>query len=190
MILGLSGKIGTGKSTLMDYVVKRALKNNNAFLRISFGDLLKEEVSKKFDIPLLLCYSQEGKKTTLSRPDFPRKNMSIREVLQWWGTDVRRKENPDYWVEEMEKVTNKSSAPVILIDDVRFLNEAEFTLLDGQLDRINPYPGWKPGPYANHVSETELDDFPNFTHTFYPEYGKLSLFADVVYLAIQDYFYR
>lgn len=183
MILGISGKIGTGKSTLADCLVKKAIIDNNRhYVRTSFGNLLKCEVSEKFNIPLHLCFTQEGKKTLITHPELPGGKMVLREILQWWGTDIRRAEDPDYWVKKMDGIIGKNSpSTLFFIDDVRFPNEAELTRVDNLLARLEPYPGWEPGPYANHESEVALDDYDKFSYIFSPAFNELSLIADVLY---------
>lgn len=48
-----------------------------------------------------------------------------RTLLQWWGTDYRRKQDPDYWVKRLQETLEREQPEVALITDVRFPNEAD-----------------------------------------------------------------
>lgn len=45
------------------------------------------------------------------------------KLLQWWGTDYRRAQNPNYWTEKLF-ASISSNVDVALVTDVRFPNEA------------------------------------------------------------------
>ena len=45
----------------------------------------------------------------------------MRVILQWWGTDYRRDQDPNYWVKRAEE---KMVAPIVY-SDTRFPNEAK-----------------------------------------------------------------
>ena len=94
-VIGISGKIGTGKTTLTNILLEQ-LKGK--WERKAFGDFLKEEVSEIFRFSKALCYDEDGKKQLIQiqKHVIPRPSkdiMTVREILQWWGTEVRRKEN-------------------------------------------------------------------------------------------------
>lgn len=48
-----------------------------------------------------------------------------RTLLQWWGTEYRRAQDPDYWVKRLEERIRRDAPGVALITDVRFPNEVE-----------------------------------------------------------------
>lgn len=48
-----------------------------------------------------------------------------RTFLQWWGTDYRRAQDPDYWVKRLQETLDRDNPEVALITDVRFTNEAD-----------------------------------------------------------------
>lgn len=198
-IIGISGKIGCGKTTLAD-ILGRELRWS---LRISFAELIKLEASEAFGFPLAWCYSPEGKEQTVSVPRSRKKRtelfstydrqlpfkkgrpVTVRELLQWWGTDYRRAQNPDYWLWEMSHALDdarEAGAEHVIIDDVRFPNEAAMIQQHkrGLLVRLDPYPGWEPGPYAGHVSETSLDDYQDFDLRRRPLLGERPMVADEV----------
>jgi hypothetical protein len=77
--------------------------------------------------------------------------------------------------------------PWVMIDDVRFKNEAEMVLnLGGILIRIDPHTKWKPGKYANHTSETNLDEYENFDLTVKQLYDNPNYAVDCVSSFIQN----
>ncbi len=176
MIIGISGKIGTGKTTLA-----KLLEEMLGAECYSLGGLLKQEVAERFDFDLGLCYSQSGKDTHILHPDLLNGCMSVREILQWWGTDVRRREDSMYWSRLMREEIEQSNAEHIAIDDVRYPDEAWLVISKGGLlVRMQPYPGWEPGPYANHESETALDYWIDWDLVCAPMYGELPQIADEV----------
>lgn len=155
-VIGLSGKLESGKTTVAKLLWS---KFYNKFELINFGDILKTESSTMYNYPIPWNYTHEGKKNLINHEDLPRKDMTVREVLQWHGTDFRRSQDENYWVKKMQDYLDFKQSNVI-IDDVRFINEAEFVLNNnGFLFRIN-IPGLYTG---DHRSETELDDYSKFT---------------------------
>jgi adenylate kinase family enzyme len=53
---------------------------------------------------------------------------SPRQIMQWWGTEYRRSQDPSYWLKSMGRaIANMSMfSNRIVITDTRFDNEAEF----------------------------------------------------------------
>jgi dephospho-CoA kinase len=102
------------------------LKHNYGFHRIAFADILKKMI-----VDAGLLTNQQIKD----------KDPEARFMLQRVGTEIIRKVDPDYFVKEMEKKfahAFKYKYHKIVIDDVRFLNEADiFTKYGGKLVLIN-----------------------------------------------------
>lgn len=169
MIIGISAKIGCGKTTLTNMFLKKYPK----YIKKSFASILKEESAYMYNYPGKWNYSEGGKAKIVNHEKLPKKNMTVREILQWHGTDFRRKQDPDYWTRYMNGLISAYSLFVI-IDDVRFKNEADFVKdHHGWLIRINPYREWMPGKYAKHQSETDLDCYREFDLILTPEFGQL-----------------
>lgn len=188
-VIGLSAKMGCGKTTLGDMILERVRGE-----RVAFGDLLKHECADYFGFPVELCYSQDGKMREIDSIDctkpFPPlrhdRGPTVRELLQWYGTDYRRKQDPEYWTHAMRMKLERISMHhvddyyTVLIDDVRFPNEAQVCLDYGVVYRLEPFNGWIAGEHAGHVSETALDDYQQFTAVFRPEFGKIGDVAAMI----------
>lgn len=138
----ISGKMGYGK----DYVGNLLLKTFNNLEKISFADSLKEEVEfiiKEVNkntsrerlasimmvtiaeiAPIYKAIQNYSNPKDLS---IKNKNSTIRFLLQYWGTDVRRKHDVDYWVNKTKlkiRMINQLDK-VALITDGRFPNEIQ-----------------------------------------------------------------
>jgi len=79
-----------------------------------------------------------------------------RTLLQWWGTEFRRAQDPDYWVKKTMARISEENPEVALISDLRFPNEVEGIRAAGgyvvRVDRVG-YVSDVP----EHVSEKALD---------------------------------
>lgn len=86
------------------------------------------------------------------------------KLLQWWGTDFRRAQTPNYWVEKTFASIPKN-ADVVLISDVRFPNEADAVkqwggyTINVQRLREDGLPYYATDRPADHISETALDAY-------------------------------
>ena len=176
-LIGISGKIGTGKSTLGQHLCHIL---GDGWIRKAYGDFLKEEVSTMFGFPTGWCYSEDGKNKIIETGIL---RGAVRELMQWWGTEVRRKNDPDYWVKKMDEwlCTDflRGEHHSCIIDDVRFPNEAELVhKFGGKLIRVNPYEGWTcEQQFRDHESETALDDWQKWDTRANPDYGGLKALA-------------
>jgi hypothetical protein len=96
--------------------------------------------------------------------------MSVREVLQYWGTEVFRKAYHNVWADACIRAIRKDGCEFAVITDCRFPNEVDVAKAEGgkvvRLTR-NVFPG------DAHASETALDvdryDWSNFDHVIYNE---------------------
>jgi hypothetical protein len=86
------------------------------------------------------------------------------KLLQWWGTDFRRAQDPDYWAKKLFASIPKD-IDIALVTDVRFPNEFQgIKERNGFTVRINRKnadgsPFVAPDRPADHPSETALDGF-------------------------------
>lgn len=119
MLIGLSGPAGVGKDTVADYLVE-----THGFTKFSFSDALYREVSEAFDLPIATLQDRAVKEfphwklTAVQCRDVDfagvmmdaAKDLGVDEswlhefsprwVLQRWGTDYRRAQDPDYWIKK------------------------------------------------------------------------------------------
>lgn len=170
MIIGVSGKIGAGKDAVADFLV-----NGHAFKLVRFSDPLKEEVLRtlrKTCEEIWYVYHLMGKAgwgagwsryvNPLPTEEELRwmlwidKPPIIRRLLQEWGTELRRNEKPDYWIEKWADTTHalRTKGISVVAPDVRFLNEASMVhQMGGYVLRVE-----RPGlPVGDHASEIEGD---------------------------------
>jgi cytidylate kinase len=157
VVVGLSGKIGSGKTTLGDELIAAA---GDAVCR-NFADVLKEEVAKIYGIDVKRCYAQEEK----NRPISDTETLTIGEALQNVGA-LRRAAVPTYWLDRLGEHVDSLQCKLVVIGDVRHTNEAEWVRArDGFLVRLNGDPGGVRAASKRdhtHRSETELDDYAAF----------------------------
>ena len=147
-LIGLTGPAGSGKDT-----VAALLRTHCAYTPLAFADPLRGEVAAAFGVSPALLIERETKEHPMTAlalqrcmdPAFeafviaahqhaglgmvdttaPR---SPRQVMQWWGTEYRRADNPAYWTRATAKricdmhLLRTSSR--FVITDVRFDNEA------------------------------------------------------------------
>ena len=173
MIIGISGKRGTGKSVSAEHLVKKYKA-----VKLGFADDLRALAKTIFPFTDLDFNS-------VGRKEKPWKlyNWSPREFLIHLG-EFCRYHDRDYW---LKKALSKCTDPKVLyvFDDVRFLNEASaIREKGGKIIRINRYEKHNPfGKNLDLPSETELDQYEfDFTvhelHNVKIEglYGQLDLF--------------
>ena len=151
LILGLAGQARCGKDTIANYLVKRY-----GFVKFAFSDALYREVAEAFGLPDESLLRDAGTKDSLSTAmcaencldaDFVdmlhsrllvysgAEELSPRQILQWWGTEYRRAQDPDYWVHRAAEfvsavrngVTYPEHAPQFFVETgTRFENEREW----------------------------------------------------------------
>lgn len=77
MIIGLAGKLESGKDTIADYLVKEY-----GYTKMAFADNLKHMCMKVFDLTCEQCYTTEGKFQELPQPIIFSKHHGM-EILDW-----------------------------------------------------------------------------------------------------------
>jgi hypothetical protein len=100
-------------------------------------------------------------------------------ILQWYGTDVARKANPNRWVDALAERVAGDNPEIAIITDVRFPNEAAYVKENGgytvdvvrRLEDGTQY--LDPGRDPKHPSETALDDY-NFDYIISVRDGDLA----------------
>jgi len=163
MIIGISGKLGTGK----DYIVKNYIEPyfSNMGLKtliVAFADHFKVNAAAQAGLPIETMYNN--------------KTPEIRKMLQKTGTeDGRNVFGPDIWINTLEKWVQlrviRDNVNVFIVTDCRFKNELEWVKSKGHVLRIfapdrNSIKIEQESngnndiakAISSHSSETELDD--------------------------------
>lgn len=151
MIIGFAGKAASGKTTAARYLLNRA---ENKVAILPMAEVLREEVAAFLrqvgaGEPLEWLYGDQADKVRVFHIDaataraqcpvwegFVDLNsdiqtsdeetaLTVRRILQWWGTEYRRAQDPDYWTKAWQTKLGELnlSQTHVLVDDIRFLNE-------------------------------------------------------------------
>jgi len=113
MLIGISGKAGSGKDTLGKYLCDEYL-----CLHYYFAKPLKEGAKIMF----ALTDDQIANKEVPIEPW----GLSPRKIWQLLGTEVGRGIDPAIWIKNAEMFIHKHPGRTVIITDVRFDNEAIF----------------------------------------------------------------
>lgn len=160
-IIGFLGKKGSGKTTCGELLQQLGRDNNLKVIRVSFADPLKRLCSDlycfAYDIPPEAFYGSQSEKEQI----YPALgNRSGREVMQFLGTGCFKALTPDVWIVYLMRhieITIKYGADLVVIEDVRFQDEANAIRAKGgllvKLERED-LPAYTTD---NHISENELD---------------------------------
>ncbi len=163
LLIGLSGKSGSGKSTAADYLTRKY-----GYHQFAFATALKDTVATAFG------FTEDHLHGDLKEVIDPRYGVSPRWCLQWLGTEILRSRFPNIWIRHLRQeildfLSINGQRPIV-VTDLRFKDEAAF------LKRW--WPGTKlirierPGAAARegvpgHISETDLDTWPGWDHTIH-----------------------
>lgn len=158
MIIGITGKMGSGKSTISEYI------KSIGFEEYSFSTPLKQ-IGEILDFSSTQLYGSQEQKLEIH----PHWNISSREFLQKVGTDLFRDMLPivipnmkirdSIWIELFRIKYNRKRTNYV-ISDVRFLDEAKAIRDMGGIIfktiRKNEVIS-KDGSENKHISENELE---------------------------------
>ena len=167
MVIGLSGKIRSGKSRVAK-IFKEVLEENGKTCEIkSFASPIYEIVSKLYRTGIKTIKREKQKNWPVyihnSRTPSGLILSNYREILQIIGTTARDCGDEDVWVNSLfgcdnEKVMGEFTwaTDYWIIDDVRFPNEAQRILdCNGKLIRINR----SDAEDNKHIIENSLNDW-------------------------------
>lgn len=148
-LIGLTGRAGAGKDTCAEILA------HYGFHALAFADALREEVTEAFSVPRWVFVQRAAKET--DRPALAIRNCinpafrdrmvelghgldedrSPRWIMQRWGTEFRRAQNPLYWIFALDfrvRMAYRNGQRRLVVTDVRFDNEAE--CVRGLLGRV------------------------------------------------------
>jgi len=182
-IIGLTGFAGSGKDTVADMLVTHL-----GFRKLAFADALRAEVSEGFQVDPIYLSRPETKHhaiTALAMKRAPQDFLaavamtigkdgrdqlghlspawltaprSPRQILQWWGTEYRRKRDARHWtriVLDRVATMHRNGVARFVVTDVRFENEADTVHGAGGLLWQITRPGCNGAQEGNHVSATD-----------------------------------
>lgn len=147
-IIGLTGPAGSGKDTIADILQAEAGAG-----RLAFADALRADIARGFGVDVSLLTQRHTKEVPTDALALARCNngaftlhigmlhfagqpihevlgepRSPRQIMQWWGTDFVRAEEPLHWVQRARAAIRRAQlarpAQPIVITDVRFADEA------------------------------------------------------------------
>ena len=123
MLLGFAGSAGVGKTTTAEWFV-----DNLGYVKLSYATPLKVSLSILTGLPLE--YFLDIK---LKEKEIPGLNgITPRILMQKMGTDfVRNMIDHDFWIWRMRQAISDNSHHNIVIDDIRFDNEAQLVRDNG-----------------------------------------------------------
>lgn len=153
-VICISGKAQHGKDTTATILREELETLGYSVIVTHYADLLKH-ICRMF-------FGWNGKKDEAGR-----------QILQYVGTDVVRKQRPDFWVDFIISVLElfNSEWDYVLIPDCRFPNEidamqnAGFNTTSLRITRLN-FESPLTEAQQQHPSETALDDY-GFDHTIH-----------------------
>lgn len=150
-ILAISGHAQNGKDTVAGLIKDSLKADGNRVLVAHYADLVKY-VAKTF-------FNWDGEKDEKGR-----------SLLQYVGTDVVRKQRPDYWVQFVLDIINLfgDNWDYVIIPDTRFPNEIDKLISNGfdviHIRVVRPnFESPLTEEQQSHPSETALDNVnPDF----------------------------
>jgi hypothetical protein len=155
-VIGLCGRMGSGKDAAA------ALLSMVGYQRIAFADAVRGEVAASINLDECPSLAYQFPEVLHAwdnvQPDevwLKPTTQNMRVLLQWWGTEYRRAQDPDYWVRIV--LSKLQPDNFYAISDVRFPNEAALVRAAGgviwRIERDTQVNG-----IYGHVSEQLLDD--------------------------------
>lgn len=150
MIIGISGKRGVGKTA-----AARWLERTHGFKRLSFADQLKTQAK------MIFPFTDQHVNGSLKEEPFFKSGESPRDFMIKYGQFVRYFDT-NYWLDAT--IREISKYPKVVIDDVRYKNEADkLKSIGARIVRISRYKKYNPyKEELNDSSETELDTYDKF----------------------------
>lgn len=173
--IGLSGKKFAGKDAVYDHITK--VVRDRRVIRHKWATAVREDAVKMLEAI--------GIYTSVAELEDRRFKEPFVGLLQWYGTDFRRRQDPDYWVRRGLQAAERElrfadrrheASPLFVNTDTRFPNEVTLPQEQGwvvirlevsrekQLERADALGLTVTEREFDHASETALDDFTGFDY--------------------------
>lgn len=175
MIIGFMGHKGSGKTTACN-----ALKEvwGDTVTQINMKDALVAEIRQ--NMPKVLDELSFVYDMSIDEL-FEKKPPIMRALMQNYGTELRRREHEDYWVRKWQESYRSCRTEHVIVDDIRFRNEAACVTDYGGILILLERPDMRIDDA--HVSERELKTIkPDFT--IETEYGEQDVLTRSLYKII------
>ena len=158
IIIGFVGAMGAGKDTAAGFMKELAEESQVKTEIQNFATALKTEVSE-----MISGLTGRNNETVLKEMYDRKTKEKWRPLLQWYGTNFRRAEDPDYWVKQL-KLAIRPDIDLLLIPDVRFDNEVGLVReFKGHIVRIVNNAERTSRHVSEDLSETFLPTDDDFT---------------------------
>jgi hypothetical protein len=186
-LIGFCGAAGAGKDTasfLLSFL---------GYQKLAFADALKIEAYDSITNPTEEYQARVREELGINLPfaldvataDYDkvdiinRRKVELRRLLQWHGTEYRRAQDKDYWI---NRVREKVKTGKWVVSDVRFQNEVAMIREEG--GQVWLITGRDDGYTPTHASETDWKD-TTFDATF-ENGGDITILQNALYRNIFD----
>lgn len=195
-LIGISGKPGSNKMFYAFRIIRELRFRNQNTILVSLAEPLYKEANaiandvvdrissetiietynlgeKGHELIELLDVNKIGERNPIY--GYSRRNENFRKALVMLGTNIRRAQDENYFINKLYE-TLPDSADFAVFLDLRFPNEAEYVTINGGMTlRVNiNEPEFNAGGYKYEAGlkdevETALDDYYLFHYEFYRE---------------------
>jgi len=165
-LIGISGYARSGKDTFYQRSAEILSKNDKKSVRLAFADALKQELDDLLVTHLgISAFTEEDKEKKLIRP-----------LLVTYGTELRRKLNPNCWIETIQSnvIDHLNDGSYVFVTDVRFENEAQWIRMNGGTLINVIREGVSPANHEEHRQFHRMKKYINY-NVNWPTYGLDSL---------------
>ena len=155
----MAGKSGSGKDVAADHICDRY-----GYKKVAVADAIRDEVAN-FLYELIEgtqdTHFQDGPHVAPVRDAFTEMvyakptSHPIRVLLQWWGVEYRRSQDPDYWVKQL--VAKMPEENFVVVSDVRLPIEMDAIHAAGGEVWFVERPGVDPVGIPGHLTEVGLE---------------------------------
>lgn len=121
VLVGFTGFAGAGKDYVADILIER-IERHARVVKVPWAKGVRDEILAELGIQLPRMAPD-----LYAKPTSP----AVRRLLQWWGTEFRRAEDPEYWVKWGLTAAHLTEANVVMFTDTRFQNEVDAITADG-----------------------------------------------------------